>query len=499
MSSGGWSGCPGCGRRVVSGVRFVVCLDLGVSESGMAPQSSYEQLVAENAELRAVLAVALARIEELEARLGMTSRNSSKPPSSDGLAKPAPKSLRTRSGKGPGRPRGQAGFTLLPVEKADHRFGYEPDACAGCGAGLAGAPVVGVEHRQVFDLPAIALEVTQHDLFARRCPCGTVTKARPPAGVNAPVQYGPRLAATGVYLFHGQFLSKGRTVAALGDLFGAHVAAGTVASWTAKTAAVLTEDVIPVITDRIADAPVAHFDETGLRTAGRLAWMHSASTDTDVLLTVHAKRGTKGMDAAAILPRFQGVAVHDAWAPYDTYTGVAHALCNAHLLRELIYVQDTAPKKVADLAEQATDALLKIKNLVETTALSGTGSDVATLGEHKGLLRSAVVLGKTATSRRATKLERKYHALFTRVIDRWADYLRFTSDPLVPFDNNLAEQTIRMPKLRVKVSGCLRSLGGAQDFAAIRSYIATATRAGKNMLDVLIQATAGTPWIPAAT
>jgi transposase len=417
---------------------FAVCLDLRVSESGMVLQPSYEQLVVENAELRAALAVALARIEELVARLGMSSKNSSKPPSSDGLAKPAPKSLRTRSGKGPGRPKGQAGVTLTPVDKPDHQFRYEPDACAGCGAGLAGAPVVGVDHRQVFDLPVIALEVTQHDLVARECSCGTVTKARPPAGVNAPVQYGPRIAGAGVYLFHGQFLSKGRAAAALGDLFGADVAAGTVASWTAKTAARVTDEVIPVITDRIADAPVAHFDETGLRAAGKLHWMHSASTDTDVLLTVHAKRGVKGMDAAAVLPRYKGVAVHDAWAPYDTYTGAAHALCNAHVLRELIYVQDTAPIKVADLAEQATDALLKIKELVETAATSGTGVDPQALARHKHLLRSALVLGKTATSGRATKLERKYNALFTRMIDRWEDYLRFTSDSLVPFDNDLA-------------------------------------------------------------
>ncbi len=463
----------------------------------MVPQPSYEQLVAENAELRAALALALARIEELSARLGMSSRNSSKPPSSDGLAKPAPKSLRRKSGKGPGRPTGQAGFTLLPVDKPDHQFSYEPEVCAGCGAGLGGAPIVGVELRQVFDLPPVVLEVTGHDLLARQCPCGMVTKAAAPVGVAAPVQYGPRIAATGVYLFHGQFLSKGRTAAALGDLFGAHVAAGTVASWTAKTAARITEEVIPVITDRVAAAPVAYFDETGLPTAGKLQWMHSASTDTDVVLSVHAKRGTQGMDAAGVLSRYRGVAVHDAWAPYDTYTGVAHALCNAHLLRELIYVQDTAPTKVADLAEQATDALLRIKDLVESAALSGTGVEVAELAEQEGLLRSAVVVGKTATRGRATKLERRYHALFTRVIDRWADYLRFTTDPLVPFDNNRAEQTIRMPKLRVKVSGSLRSLRGAQDFAAIRSYIATATRAGQNMLDVLVQAAAGTPWIPA--
>ena len=470
-----------------------------MSESGTA-QPSYEQLVVQNAELRAALADALQRIADLQARLGMSSRNSSKPPSSDGPAKPAPKSLRQKSGRGPGRPKGQAGFTLEPVADPKHRRRHEPHACAGCGGGLAGAPVVGVESRQVFDLPeSIALEVTQHDLVVRECSCGTVTKAAAPAGVNAPVQYGPRLAGVGVYLFHGQFLSKGRTAAALSDLFGADVAPGTVASWTHRTAQVIADEVIPVITDRIAGAEVAHFDETGLRTAGKPAWMHSASTDTDVLLSVHAKRGTKGMDAADVLPRFTGVAVHDAWAPYDTYTGLTHALCNAHSLREFIYVQDTAPQNVADLAEQATDAILAIKKLVDTAAVSGLGPDPDALAHQKRLLKSALVLGKTATSGRSTKLERKYNALFTRVIKRWDDYLRYTHDPQVPFDNNPAEQTIRMPKLRVKVSGCFRCLDGAQDFAAIRSYIATAARAGRNILDALVEATAGTPWIPATT
>jgi transposase len=474
-------------------------LDLRVSESGVAAQPSYEQLVAENAELKAALTLALARIGELEARLAMSSRNSGKPPSSDGLAKPAPKSLRTKSGRGPGRPKGQAGFTLEPVADPQHRRRHEPSACAGCGGELGDAPVVGVESRQVFDLPVIALEVTQHDLVSRQCSCGKVTKAVAPAGVNAPVQYGPRIAGVGVYLFHGQFLSKGRTANALGDLFNAPVAAGTVASWTARSAATITNEVIPVITDRIAGAEVAHFDETGLRTGGKLAWMHSASTATDVLLTVHAKRGTKGMDAAGVLPRFTGVAVHDAWAPYDTYTDITHALCNAHSLRELIYVQDTAAKPVADLAGQAIDAVLAIKELLDTAAHTGAAIDPDALAHHKQLLKSALVLGKTATSSRTTKLDRKYHALFTRMIKRWDDYLRYTHDPRVPFDNNPAEQTIRMPKLRVKVSGSLRTTDGAEDFAAIRSYIATAARAGQNILDALIQAATGTPWIPATT
>lgn len=495
-----------------------------MSDSGFVSQSLYERVLAENVGLRAVvadlteqLAAALGCIEELQARLEMSSRNSSKPPSSDGLAKPAPRSLRGRSGRGPGRPKGQAGFTLQQVEVPDHRVPHEPEECAGCGAGLAGAPVVGVERRQVFDLPVVRLEVTEHQMVARQCGCGTVTKGRAPAGVNAPVAYGPRIAGAGVYLFHGQFLSKARTAAALGDLFGADVAAGTVASWTARAASTISEEVIPVIADRIAGAEVAHFDETGLRTAGRLHWMHTASTAQDVLLTVHEKRGVKGMDAAGVLPRFQGVAVHDAWAPYETYTDLTHALCNAHALRELTYVVDTAPEKVAELAGQAIDALLAVKKLTEprqaTTAEAtvttqtasatpdapDTAVDAGELAAAEHLLRSALVVGKNATAKRATKLERKYNNLFARMTDRWDDYLRFAHDPAVPFDNNPGEQTIRMPKLRVKVSGSLRSIQGAQEFAAIRSYIATATRAGQNMLDVLVQAATGSPWIPGTT
>ena len=349
----------------------------------------------------------------------------------------------------------------------------------------------------MFDLPPLRLEVTEHRLISRACSCGVITKAAAPAGVNAPVQYGSRLGGVGVYLFHGQFLSKSRTCQALADLFGATIAASTLVSWVRRIAAQLTLKVIPGIVDRIAGSAVAHFDETGFRAAGSLHWMHSASTPTDVLLSVHARRGVKGIDAAGVLPRFTGTAVHDAWAPYDTYTHATHALCNAHALRELIYVIDTAPPAVADLAAQGAEAMVAVKDLVEDARAGDTQPDPDRMAHQRHLLRSAVVLGKSATAGRATKLERKYNSLFTRLIDRWEDYQRYTTDPAVSFDNNPAEQTIRMPKLRIKVSGCLRTLTGAEEFAAIRSYTATATRHGQNMLDVLIQAADSNPWIPA--
>ncbi|MGH3545828.1 MAG: IS66 family transposase [Mycobacteriales bacterium] len=261
-----------------------------------------------------------------------------------------------------------------------------------------------------------------------------------------------------------------------------------------------------MITRRIAGSTVAHFDETRFRTAGRLHWLHSASTATDVLLTVHPKRGVKAMDAAGVLPTFTGVAVGDAWAPYDTYTGATHSLCNAHALRELLYVTDTAPQAITDHATQAINAInainaiMKIKEIVaEGHHNSRHDQDVLTtaLSQQQHLLRSAIVNAKTATTDRATPLQRTYNALFTRLILRWDDYQRFTINPAVPLDNNPAEQTIRMPKLRIKVSGCLRTLTGAQEFAAIHTYTTTAIRHNHNMLNALIQAADHNPWIPA--
>ncbi len=193
--------------------------------------------------------------------------------------------------------------------------------------------------RQVFDIPAIRVRVTEHRLVERRCHCGKLTRAAAPAGVRAPTQYGPHAAAIGVYLYTGQFLSRQRTADALSELFATPVSAGTVSAWTARAA-----DAVDScgLTDRVraalAAAPVAHFDETGLRVAGRLHWVHSASTGEYSLISVHPKRGRVAMDAAGVLPGFTGVAVHDAWAPYDTYTTATHALCNAHLLRELVAV-----------------------------------------------------------------------------------------------------------------------------------------------------------------
>jgi transposase len=309
---------------------------------------SYEQLavlVAAQertiAQLQARIAEQDARIAELERQLAASSRNSSKPPSSDGWDKPAPKSLRGRSGRKPGGQPGREGRTLRQVDTPDEVVVHEPGACAGCGSRLpAEDSPTRIVRRQVFDIPKITVRVVEHRLVARRCPCGTVTQAAGPAGVTAPVSYGPHAAAIAVYLVLGQHLPVERTAGLLAELFGTPMATGTVAAWTHRAAAGLAPFSAAART-ALTEAPLVHADETGLRVAGRGHWLHVASSSRFTVLFCHRKRGKEAIDAAGVLPAFTGIAVHDAFTSYARYPVATHALCNAHVLRELIAVVDS--------------------------------------------------------------------------------------------------------------------------------------------------------------
>jgi transposase len=477
----------------------------GVPDSGDAglrdANARLRELLAERdteiAVLREQLAGLQSQVADLAARVRANSRNSSKPPSSDGLAKPAPKSLRGKSGRKPGRPKGQPGATMQLTDHPDKKVRHRPARCRCCGKSLKGAPVTGTERRQVIDIPPVRPVVTEHQLLTLQCGCGEQTKARAPDGVAAPVQYGPRIMGAGVYLWHGQFLSRDRACQALSALFGCSPSPGALAAAAKKTAGLIAP-ALTAITRHLIGAGVVHFDETGFRTAGRLAWVHSASSGKFVLVTVHAKRGKDGMNAAGVLPFFGGIAVHDAWKPYDSYGNVAgHALCNSHLLRELIAVTETGTSLDQAWAQQAIDALLALKEAAEAAREAGH----AAIGRkiragHEDWFRKAAAAGIALNAARNGKLQEKRHALATRMQGREDDYLRFARDLRVPFDNNEAERAIRMSKLRIKVSGCMRSMTGAEEFCAIRSYLATAARHGIPALDALTRAFQGNPWIP---
>lgn len=465
----------------------------------VAPKPSYDELAALVLAQAEEVARLTARIAELEARLNQNSRNSSRPPGSDSpFVKPAPKSLRTKGVRRPGRPDGQPGVTLELVAFPDAVLVHEPEVCSCCGDGLAGRPETGRERRQVIDLPEIVPRVTEHQLVARRCGCGQVTKALAPFGAAAPTQYGPRIAGLAVGLWHGQFLAKARVAEIMGIVFGAPMAPGTVASMATRVAGQLGE-FTEAVRDQIAAAPVAGFDETGFRVEGALRWVHCAQTGTYSLLTIHPRRGTEAMDAAGVLPGFTGVAVHDAWAPYDTYTSATHVLCAAHLLRELVAVTETGTEGehgAKAMAAQAIDVLLRLKNLAEAAHAEQREADPVALAFQKIALASAAQIGKAATSGRENKLVAKHNALFTRIETRIDDYLRFLADPQIPFDNNASEREIRMCKLRIKVSGSMRSMRGAEEFCRIRSYLQTTKKHGIDWLDALTDAMHGIPWMP---
>ena len=446
-------------------------------------------------ELRAHIVAQDACIAELERQVAAASRNSSKPPSCDGLGKPAPKSLWGKSGRAPGGRAGHRGQTLSQVADPDEVVRHDPVRCRRCGAGLAHAREVGVTRRQVFDLPAIEIRVTEHQLGSRRCECGVTTTADAPDGVGAPVQYGPRISAVMVYLYMGQYLSKARTAKAMSELFNTPVSDGTVSAATARAGNDL-EGFTAAVNAQIVGAEVVHFDETGFRVAGKLHWLHSASTPEFTMITCHRRRGREAMNAAGIIPHFTGVGVHDAWAPYDTYPRMTHALCNAHLHRELIAVTDhharCAEPESWCWAAQVIDNLLAIKTMTDADHV-----DLDLLATHRTLIVHAAWIG--ANCALPGRLGAKHRALARRINTRIEDYLRFATDPLVPWDNNAAEREIRMAKLRQKVSGAMRTLTGAEQFAALRNYLATTAKHNIDGLDALTRLTTGNPWQPQTT
>lgn len=447
-------------------------------------------LCAENAQLRAETVVLSARLAELERRLGLDSSNSGKPPSSDGLKKPPRvSSLREPSGKTSGGQAGHPGKTLCRTATPDATINHYPAVCAGCGEPLSTATATDHVARQVFDLPdPRPLVVTEHRAYGCRCSaCGTQTRAAFPDGVTAPVQYGPRIAAFVLYLLHYQLLPEKRLARLMADLFGVTLVAATIAR-ISRDCATRSAGFVDAVRDLVAAAAVKHMDETGFRIGGKTQWLHIASTIRLTFYRVSPKRGSLPANVS-------GIVVHDHWKPYYTMTGVLHALCNAHHLRELkalveIEKEDWA-RRMQRLLRRACHAtnlarergvplkpglIALFERRYETILADGLAFHDA----QPSLLR-AVGTGK----RRGRPPRRVGHNLLLRLSTRKTDVLRFLTDPLVPFSNNLAERDGRMMKLRQKISGGFRSMDGAMEFAVIRSLLSTARKQGWDIVQTL--------------
>ena len=439
------------------------------------------------------------RVVELERRLGADSSNSSRPPSSDGLRKPPrPARPREQGTRRPGKQPGAPGAHLAQVPDPDEVVVHTPARCVGCGGELTSAPVTGTQTRQVFDLPEIRLRVVEHQAEQRACGCGQATWAAFPGLVRARACYGPRVRALGCYLLVAQHLPVERAARLLGDVLGVPVAAGTLAGLVSEAAEglQLPGGFVDAVGEHLRHAAVANFDETGARVAGRLHWVHSASTPALTWQIVHPKRGLDAMDAAGILPGFAGVAVHDGWAPYWHYQ-VEHALCGAHLLRELDAVADQ-PRQgwAAGMRELLTDATAVTD---QARAAGAAQVDDQTRDRLHARYQRLLDDGYAANPPRGARRRQRSPAarLLGRLDSHRAEVLRFLEDLRVPFTNNQAERDIRMVKLQQKISDCWRTLPGTHAFLTVRSYLSTARKQDMNAFDVLQQLFGGRPWLPA--
>ena len=446
------------------------------------------------------------RVADLERRLSQNSRNSSRHPSSDGLAKPPPKSLRRPSGRKPGGQHGHQGGRLEKVAVPDEIIDHVPQVCAGCQRDLSVGEDVGHLVRQVFDLPEVRLRSSEHRAHTRRCACGHETTAAGPAAVSAPTQYGPRVRALGLYLVSYQHLPYVRAARLMSDWLGAPVSTGTLAAVIARGA----EDLQPFLDQihaQITAAPVAHFDETGARAQGRLRWLFCASTERATFYSLHDKRGFDGLDHAGVLPHFSGVAVHDGFKPYRDYTSVQHALCNIHHLRELLGVIEQAPEDPHQAWAVRMDRLLRdLHGVVQRARASDEDwLEPGELAGYRAAYEQIITLGHRTnpagtipTGKRGVIRQTPARNLLVR-LDRDREHvLRFAHDFRVPFDNNLAERDIRMVKLQQKISGCWRTITGAEQFLALRSYLSTAGKQRQPIARALTALAAHDPWIPAA-
>jgi transposase len=467
----------------------------------------FHEVTSQVTELAQQLAKQSDLLQELPARLAKSSRNSSKPPSSDGYGKvKRTESFRQSGDKPNGGQPGHDGQTLMASEYPDRVETHEVSRCAHCQASLADMASVGYEERQVFEIPAIRIEVTAHRAEIKVCPaCGRTSKGSFPQSMSQAVQYGPAVNTWMSYFTNQHHIPVERTTEIFEDLVQHRVSAATVL----KASEHLERCMAPSTAagkEMLRDAEVLHVDESGLRVAGKLPWLHVASTDCLTSYEVHAKRGQEAMDDAGILGAFNGTAVHDHWKPYFKYDGCHHALCNAHHLRELRFIENQYHQP---WAKEMAELLLEIKAAVaappapamslsppEREAFETRYDEVV----HSGFDAHPAPVSSTdgEVKKRGRPQQPPPVNVLIRLRDFKGEVLAFMSDFRVPFDNNQGERDVRMVKVKQKVSGGFRTLEGAKRFGRIRGSISTARKNAQNVFEAIRDAFEGHPFIPAS-
>ena len=421
------------------------------------------RLEEEIAEYKSKNAVLEQRISDLDRSSKLNSHNSSKPPSSDGLSKETvekkkekekrTKSSRKKSDRKSGGQAGHKGTTLNQVENPDQIVDHTPDQCQECSATLSKSDIVEFSSRQVFDIPKPPpLFVTEHCAHTCQCKgCGAKVHAAFPDGVNAPVQYGNEIASLVAYLQTTQCLPDHRTAMLLSEWWDIKISSGTVANLTARKAQEF-RGVHTYLYDKLSSRLVAvkHLDETGIRAAGRLEWLHILCSR----LLSHLRLGERRGD----IPRdLKGTVIHDCLSSYFTMENVRHGVCNQHLIRELTAVHEIDGEPWAAEMEAI---LYDGRDLAEAARSAGQDAvDPVAIAEivrrYKACWRKAIKyheglppLPRLSESNKGPKKKRKAHNLALRFQHYKDMVLLFLHNLSVPFTNNEAEQGLRMPKVR---------------------------------------------------
>jgi len=440
------------------------------------------------------------RIKHLEDQLAKNSTNSHKPPSSDGLKKKVKKTktLRKRSGKKPGGQEGHKGKTLQYSNNPDIIIEHKIDSCNKCGNGLKKVKPFGTKKRQVKDIK-IELITTEHIVHVVDCPiCNSKNEASFPEGVEKKVQYGSRIKSLMVYLSQYQLIPYLRAAELISDLTGELISPGTIFN-TNKNCFNRLEKVELEIVQLLLDSDFAHFDETGMRCESKTQWLHTIATEQLSFFNIHKKRGGVAMDDIGFLKKYNGTAVHDFFKSYLNYL-CSHAYCNAHILRELVFTFERFTQK---WAKEMSSFLLKIKKRVESSkkknGLSFNKGTIARFNEEytkiikKGLKQNPEIKIRENGKKRGRIKQSFSRNLLLRLKEHRDEVLAFMYDFNIPFDNNEAERTLRMSKVKQKISGCFRSLEGARIFCRIRGFISTAKKRSYNILESIELAFTGDP------
>ncbi len=470
-------------------------------------------LRAENASFAAEVDVLTRRIDELTQRVGKSSKNSSMPPSSDSPKHKA-EATKTRAerraeakakrkgdvernrGKQPGAPGANLAMRRIP----DGIVYHPPTHCDSCGDDLADASVEGIERRQVFDFPTPVLCCVEHRAVTKRCRCGAATKGQFPSSAKGPASYGPNVRASALYLLMGQHLPVERTAQAMASLLGTPVSTGFIASLVPEAACGLV-GFLDELKARLRASALLHVDETFDQVGTKKMWFHVAANELYTFLTASMTRAKSAPDEAGVLPEFSGVMVHDRLSMYFRYPKATHAICHAHVQRDLAAVgigfdQGWANDMAALLVEMnnaAHRARDKGKSHLPRRMVDSF------LARYDELAAAGLDANPKPVGRKRDRLEADGYNIAAALIKLRPEATRFATDLSVPFTNNEAESSIRMVKIHSKVSGCFQSFTGAQAFAAIRSYLATAAKHEVGALDVLARLFHGETWMPPRT